>query len=215
MNNFTSYTEALKVAKETKLSAYDFHPYSLVHIIHEEGTVLTYRHAFTKEWKDYVFVFTEHHGIQVHHKTDLSYWGTFFYREDENLTGTGYMDKCEFCNKEFKVEDLIYSHHPDVEEFEENKYWIYCKACKDIVGSEYEQLWVKLNNEQSWRFVWGLDDLEHIKKACATVMLENYVEKWLDTASDAFPNTPRQAIDKGDYEEVYLAIYKMGSGQFS
>ena len=227
MDNFTSYREAEQVAKEAdkKLSAYDFHVDSLVHIIHEEGTILAYRSAFTKEWKDYIFVFTEHHGTHVYHKSDLSSYGTYMRKNTTKLENTGYMDKCEFCQKDFKIEELEYGHHPDFEQYEESKYWRFCAACQDIEGSEHKDLWKKLNKTgaynmekdctEPWGFTWGLNDIEHIKNACATVMKEDYVDKWLDTPSPSFRKTPRQAIKIGDYEDVLIAIYSMGCGEFS
>ncbi|NIQ15817.1 MAG: hypothetical protein GTO02_15900, partial [Candidatus Dadabacteria bacterium] len=59
------------------------------------------------------------------------------------------------------------------------------------------------------------DDIEHIKKACATVMKEDYVDTWLDTPSPAFRKTPKYAIEQGDYEDVYAMVYHMGCGEFS
>jgi hypothetical protein len=226
MDSFTSYREAEQVAKEVKLTAYDFHHYNIVQIIHEEGTVLHYKSAFTKEWKDYIFVFTEHHGTHVYHKSDLIGYGTYAKNlEPEKLENTGYMDKCEFCHKEFKVEDLEYGSHPDFRKYEDDRYWAYCADCKDIVGSEHEALWRKLNETgaynmekdctEPWGFVWGRDDMEHIKKACATIIKEEDVDKWLDTPSPSFRKTPRKAIEHGDYEDVLVAIYSMGTGEFS
>lgn len=138
MDSFTSYQEAQQVAKETdkKLSAYDFHPDQLVMIIHEEGSILTFRSAFTKEWKDWVLVFTEHHGTHVYHKSDLNLWGTYIQKQREKLADTGYTDKCEFCDKVFKVEELSYGHHPDWDKYEESKYWTYCDGCRDKLTEE-------------------------------------------------------------------------------
>lgn len=212
-----SYKEAEQVAKEIdkKLSAYDFNPYSLTEIIHEEGTILHYRSAFAKEWQDWIFVFTEHHGTHVYHKSDLYSWGTYVRKDGEKLEGTGYVDKCEFCQRQFKVEELCYSKtHPDLLEHDDDKYWIYCDDCNDIVGSEHEDLWRHLN-KTDWGFTWGRDDMDHIKKACATIMMEDCIDKWLDTPSPSFRKTPRKAIEHGDYEDVYLAIYSMGTGEFS
>ncbi len=138
---------------------------------------------------------------------------------------TGYVDKCEFCEKEFKVENLEYAHHPDFEKYDESEYYVFCADCQDIVGSKFEDLWRKLNTEgaydmekdctKPWGFTWGRDDIEHIKKACATVMKEDYVDTWLDTPSPAFRKTPKYAIEQGDYEDVYAMVYHMGCGEFS
>lgn len=227
MDEFTNYREAEQVAKEAdkKLTAYNFNPYHMVEIIHEEGTILHYKSAFTKEWKDYIFVFTEHHGTHIYHKSDLSGYGTYIRYETGKLEGTGYIDKCEFCQKDFKVEDLEYGHHPDFNLFEETKYYIFCKDCEDVESCEHKNLWKKLNKSGSfnmekllnepWGFMWGCNDIKHIKKACATVMDEKYVDKWLDTPSPSFHDTPRQAIKNGDYEDVYIAVYSMGCGEFS
>lgn len=223
----TSYKEAQTVAKETdkKLTAYDFNPYSMVEIIHEEGTILHYKSAFTKEWKDWVFVFTEHHGTHVYHISDLKDYGTYIRKDQEKLKDTGYVDTCEFCNKQFKVEDLDFNHHPDCEQYNETEYYRFCADCGDIEGSEHKDLWKSINTtgawnmekqcSEPWGFIWGKRDLEHLKKACATIMHEKDVDKWLDTPSPSFPKTPRKVIEFGDYEEIYLAMYSMGTGQFS
>ncbi|NIQ15816.1 MAG: hypothetical protein GTO02_15895, partial [Candidatus Dadabacteria bacterium] len=150
MLKFTSYHEAVQVAKETELSAYDFDPYSLVEIVHEEGTILHYKSAFIKEWKDYILVFTEHHGTHVYHKSDLHDYATYIRKEPEKLEFTGYVDKCEFCEKEFKVENLEYAHHPDFEKYDESEYYVFCADCQDIVGSKFEDLWRKLNTEGAY-----------------------------------------------------------------
>jgi hypothetical protein len=205
--------------------ATDFNCDNLVEIIHEEGTILHYKSAFTKEWKDWIFVLTEHHGTHVYHKSDLTSWGTYLREEKEKLANTGYRDKCEFCNKEFKVEELNYDHHPDIEQYEETKYWIFCDNCRDVEACDHKELWKQLNSTgayniekdciEPWGFIWGREDIKHIKKACATVMAEEYVEKWLDTRSPAFCKSPRHAIENGNYENVYIAVYSMGCGEFS
>lgn len=228
MDGFTNYREAEQVAKEVdkKLTAYDFHPCNMVEIIHEEGTILHYKSAFTKEWKDYIFVFTEHHGTHVYHKSDLSGYGTYAKNmESEKLENTGYTDKCEFCQKDFKVEELEYGHHPDFDLFEETKYYVYCKDCEDVEDCDHKELWKKLNASgaynmekdcmEPWGFTWGRDDMEHIKKACVTVIKEEHVDKWLDTPSPSFRKTPRHTIEQGDYEDVLIAVYSMGTGEFS
>lgn len=110
--NASSYKEACQVAKEadTLLTAYDFHPDSLVVILHEEGMQLTYKNAFLKDWKDYIFVFTEHHGTLVYHKTDLISYGYYMRQDVEKLKFTFHKDTCQFCKKEFNVEDLDYTY---------------------------------------------------------------------------------------------------------
>lgn len=205
---FSSYQEAYQVAKETdnKLSAYDFHPYNLVEIIHEEGTSFHFKSSFLREWKDYIFVFTEHHGIHVYHRSDLYSYGEYKSVEDKKLENTGHLDKCEFCEKEFKVENLEYNHHPDYSQYDNMEYYSFCADCKDVENCEYTNLWKDLNKQERWDFVWGKDNIEHIKKACATVMNPDYVEIWLDTQSEDFPKTPRKVIEE-DYEQVYLAIF--------
>jgi len=219
----TSYKEACIVANDSKLSAYDFRPDELVVVIHEEGTQLIYRSAFLKEWKDYVFIFTEHHDTLVYHKTDLYSYKQYKENKINKLKDTGYMDKCQFCQKEFKVEDLEYGHHPDFNLFNETEYYFYCGDCKEVEGCDHKELWKTLNKTgsynlknnctKSWGFTWGHSDLEHIKKACATIIRD--VDAWLDTPNPGFPYSPRKAIENGDYEEVYLTIYRVGIGEFS
>jgi len=110
----SSYKEALAVAEETdkKLSAYDFKGNEWVILLHEEGTQFLFRYAFLKTWKDWVFVFTEHHKFHVYHKTDLSYYGYLKEQSVEKLLGTGQKDSCFDCKKEFLVDELIYKAHP-------------------------------------------------------------------------------------------------------
>lgn len=226
MDKFTSYMEAVTVLKECgkKLTAYDFNLCSLVAIIHEDGTNLYYKSAFTREWKDWIFVFTEHHGSHVYHKSDIASYGTYIYQDHKKQEDTGHVDKCEFCNKEFRVENLNYGSHPGIH-FDDSKYYVFCRDCKDIVGSDHEELWRHLNKTgaynmekdcaEPWGFVWGRDDIDHIKKACATVMADECIDRWLDTSSPSFRKTPRKAIENGDYEDVLIAIYSMGTGEFS
>jgi hypothetical protein len=81
---------------------------------------------------------------------------------------------------------------------------------------KHKELWDYLNSfDESWGFVWGENDMSHIKKACATVMVEGYIESWLDSVCPAFKDSPRRAIESGNYEEVYLAIYTLGAGDIS
>jgi hypothetical protein len=82
---------------------------------------------------------------------------------------------------------------------------------------KYKELWDRLNSKERepWGFIWGENDMSHIKKACATVMMESFVESWLDTPSPAFKQSPRKAIEDGKCEEVYLAVYTLGTGEFS
>ena len=214
---FSNYREAYQVAKETnvKLTAYNFKPTDLAVIIHEEGSVLTFKSAFLREWKDYVFVFTEHHGFHVYHRGDLSDWRHYEEKEREKLNDTNCLDNCEFCKKEAKVEDLIYDHHPDWNQHD-HEYHVYCSDCKDIESSRYKTLFKDLNAAvKPWGFIWGVDNIENIKKACTTVMKEEHIDKWLVTPSPSFPETPQKAFEDGEYDEIYLAIHQFGSGEFS
>lgn len=214
----TSYKEACQVAKETdnNLTAYEFNPTDLVIVLHQEGTQLIFRSAFLKEWRDYVFIFTEHHGKLIYHKTDLYSYSQYTQKDVTRLEGTGYMDECQFCYKEFKVEDLDYGNHPDYTLYNESEYYFYCKDCKEVEACECKNLWRSLNKtgaynakkdcQEPWGFTWGHSDLEHIKKACATIITD--VDLWLDTPNSHFSKTPREVIKNGDYEDVYLVIYQ-------
>lgn len=73
MSISSSYDEAYLFAEayDKKLKATDFDPSIYVFILHEEGSQFFYRSAFLKKWKDYIFVFTEHHKFYIYHKTDL------------------------------------------------------------------------------------------------------------------------------------------------
>jgi hypothetical protein len=220
-----TYKEVVELANSTdaKLTAYEFHPTDLVFIIHEEGTTLTFRSAFLREWKDWVIIFTEHHGTHVYSKGDLSYWGHYSEKEKEKLKGTGFIDACEFCGKTGYVEDLIYGLNPNWEQ-DDNSYHSYCEDCRDVEASEHRDLWRWLNqsgafnqekgHSEPWGFTWGRDNIDHVKKALATVIQEEGIEAWLDTPSPAFKKTPRHAIEEGDIDEVYLMAYQMGTGAF-
>ncbi len=219
----THYKEVEELARtvDMKISAYDFGPSSLVFVLHEEGTTLTFRSAFIKEFKDYIIIFTEHHGTHVYHRGDLSHWGQYTQKADEKLLNTGYKDTCEFCGKEANVEDLIYDHHPDWNKHDDY-YHSYCADCKDIEQSDYTDLWRFLNKtgasngnkQEPWGFTWGRYDINHVKKALATVIKEEAIDAWLDTPSPSFRKTPRHAFEQGDGDEIYLMAYQMGSGQF-
>lgn len=90
---------------------------------------------------------------------------------------------------------------------------------------KYKDLWDHLNKIgannyaknccEPWDFVWGENDMSHIKRACATVMVESYVDKWLSSPNPAFKCSPIKAIENGEHEEVYLAIYQLGVGEFN
>jgi hypothetical protein len=218
----TSYQEAEQIAKDADKKL-DFSSRGLVLIIHEEGSVLTFQNALLKEWKDYIFIFTEHHGTHVYHKTDLSSYANYTRQETEKLKNTGYIDKCQFCNKDFKVEELEYGHHPDCNLYNETEYFFYCEDCGEVEACEHKELWKSLNKagsynaekdcQEPWGFTWGHSDLEHIKKACATIITD--VDAWLDAPNSQLAETPRKAIENGDYEEIYLIMYRVGVGEFS
>jgi hypothetical protein len=69
--------EAIARAYDDQLTADNSRFNNAVQIIHEEGTVLFYRSAFLMTWKEWIFVFAEHHGYSIHHKEDLSGWLEF------------------------------------------------------------------------------------------------------------------------------------------
>ena len=110
----SSYREAEAAAVEAdkKLSAYDFKHDEWVLAIHEEGTQFLFRHAFVREWKDWVFIFTEHHRTHVYHKTDLRYYGHLKQMPTQTLKGTGAKDNCFDCKQEFDIDSLSYKPHP-------------------------------------------------------------------------------------------------------
>jgi hypothetical protein len=110
-----SYREACEVANncDKSLRAMDFGCGSLVQIVHEEGSMFTWKYAFLREWLDWVFVFTEHHGTHVYHRCDLYSWGEYRVQEDKKLEGTGYEDECEFCGRKMLVENLRYDILPN------------------------------------------------------------------------------------------------------
>lgn len=110
----SSYRDAVAVAEEAdkKLTAYDFKMDEWVLALHEEGTQLLFRHAFVKEWKDWVFIFTEHHKTHVYHKTDLRFYCHLKEQEIATLKGTGKRDNCYDCKQEFDVDELKYKSHP-------------------------------------------------------------------------------------------------------
>ena len=128
----TSYRDALEVLHThgKTLRANDFNSYNFVFILHEEGTTLLYRSAFLVEWKDWVFVYTEHHGEMAYHKTDLGgYWNLHADEEKPKLHGTGHTDRCEECCCELPVEVMNYDTHPDCDKYEEGHLVILCDAC--------------------------------------------------------------------------------------
>ena len=73
MTRSVQLKEAYEVAEEwgkNCLALVDFHR-QCVTIIHDEGTILTYQNTIVKQWKDYYFIFPEHHNISVYHEDDL------------------------------------------------------------------------------------------------------------------------------------------------
>lgn len=211
----TNYREVEELARkvDSKLLAYDFGSGDIAFIIHEEGSTLLFQNAFVREFKDYIIIFTEHHGTHVYHRGNLSHWGQYAKKDNAAIRDTGYKDTCEFCGKEADVADLIYNTHPNWDEYVEGKYHSYCSNCRDVENSKYRDLWRYLN-EKDWGFVWGKDDIEHVKKALATIIKEDEIDKWLDTKSPAFKKTPRFAIEQGDIDKIYLMAYQCGSGEF-
>src|SRR5271156_3637992 len=109
-NRFSDYTTAHKVAKQidSELRANDFDPNCITIVLHEEGTQLIYHSSFPRKWKDWMFIFTEHHGFHVYHMSDLIGCSEYYRREIDKQQNTGCTDKCMFCGKEDKVENLIY-----------------------------------------------------------------------------------------------------------
>jgi hypothetical protein len=204
----TPYKEALKVAEniDKKLLCTNFHPDDMVMIIHQEGTVLNYRSALLRKWKDWIFIFTEHHGTHVYHNTDLE--GCFQYKsvKIEKQAGTGYTDKCMLCGKIDDVAKMCYGN----ESYEE--WQILCENCYEVRYTDNRDLWIRLNSKGYWNFLWGACKEEDLRKACATVMKEEFVDTWLNTPSEGFPHTPLKIFKEIDYETVWLSIWQMGSG---
>lgn len=132
----TSYREALEVLSKygKTLRATDFHPDSYVMIHHEEGTTLFYASAFMVKWKDWIFVYAEHHGDHAFHQSDLSACHQFKKMEPQRLAGTGYKDICSQCGLEFFVEELKYSSSP----IEWNEPAVICSACLHKLDEEEE-----------------------------------------------------------------------------
>lgn len=207
----TSCREALKVAEsiDKKLLCSDFHPDDLVMIIHEEGTVLNYRSAFVRKWKDWIFIFTEHHGKHVYHKTDLQSCFQYKNVEIEKQKDTGYTDKCMLCGKIDDVAGMCYGDGI----YDEWK--ILCENCYEVRHTDNRDLWIGLNKTDKWNFVWGACNEEDLRKACATVMKEDSVDTWLNTVSEVFPHTPLKTFKQIDYETVWMAIWRMGSGEIT
>jgi hypothetical protein len=139
MDSWTSYKAALAALHKhgKSLKATDFQPHRYVIINHEEGTTLIYASAFIVEWKDWIFVYTEHHGEMAFHKTDLRGYHNLISLEIQPLMGTGCKDKCEECGAEHLVEDLSYETHPDPDKWEEDHFVILCPSClKKHCGEE-------------------------------------------------------------------------------
>jgi len=110
----SSYKDAVAVAEaaDKHFLTTDFKYDEWALVVHEEGTQLLFRNSFIKEWKDWVFIYTEHHKTHVYHKTDLTYYGYLKEVSIEKLKGTGIKDHCYDCKKEFDVDDLLYKAHP-------------------------------------------------------------------------------------------------------
>ena len=129
----SSYADAVAVAKERdkQLTTRDFKPGEAVILHHEEGTQLFYRSAFLERWKDWVLVFTEHHGFHVYHRSDLSYHAHVTELPIKRLMGSGHLDHCSECGEEKSVDDLSYQSHPDPEKSESEYIMPFCTSCLD------------------------------------------------------------------------------------
>lgn len=131
--HFSSYKTAEEVATDydKTLKCTDFHHNHWVFAVHEEGTQLFFRNAFLKEWKDWYFIFTEHHKTHVYHKTDLSLVREFIEVPQARLTETGHKDNCFECQKEFSVKELRYDLHPGKDD--PDFIVPLCKNCWEII----------------------------------------------------------------------------------
>lgn len=83
-----NYKEAYKLAEEKNktLTSYDFGYGSIVYVLHQDGTSLTFLNALAykdKQWCDWYFVFTEHCGFHVFSKDDLS--DIRYFKESEDI----------------------------------------------------------------------------------------------------------------------------------
>ena len=83
------YKEAKELANklDKNLRSDDPRLRRLVLVIHEEGTILTYRYAFVEIISDYYFICTEHHGILIYHIDDIyhiSQWENISIFKDES-----------------------------------------------------------------------------------------------------------------------------------
>jgi len=131
----TSYKEAEEVMLSygKTLTAYDFKPGDCVFILHQEGTTLFYKSAFLMEWKDWIFVYTEHHYYLAYHKTDLdSYWN-LSHQEVKKLTGTPYVDTCEECGVSYSVDLMRYGEHVDLDKYKEGHLVVLCPECVETL----------------------------------------------------------------------------------
>lgn len=127
--HYSPYKDAEVFAREydKKLKATDFHSKNCVYILHEEGTQLFYKSAFLKTWKDYVLVFTEHHGFHVYHKTDLVSYLQLSSTDVECAIDKQNKDSCYYCKKEFFVDELKYGKNPH--DMTDDDIIVLCRSC--------------------------------------------------------------------------------------
>ena len=125
----TYYKQAVETMNSVKLTAYDFHCDECVYLVHEESSHFFWRSAFLRLFRDWVFVYTEHHGYHCYHKSDLVHYRHFKEQPRKSLEWTGLTDKCETCNKEFKVEELSYTYQDG------NDFLVECEVCRGNIES--------------------------------------------------------------------------------
>jgi transcription elongation factor Elf1 len=209
MNN---YAEACRIAKEAdkKYLAHDFHPSQIVVLHHGDGAVLNYISAQLREWRGWIFVFTEHHGTHVYHKTDLTFYAQYTQKEIEKLEGTGFTDKCMFCGKENKVEYMVYGGNYD------DVWQILCENCNTYKYSDQRELWAELNAKNEYNFIWGKPNVYNLEKAVELIIDKDKMlaMDWLNTPSQAFPESPMKLLDDDDYDPIYTMIFQTITGNY-
>jgi hypothetical protein len=59
----------------SNLSAYNFRPDRIVRVVHGDGSVMFFSHAFALTCEDWYFVLTEHNGYHLYNKEDCEVTG--------------------------------------------------------------------------------------------------------------------------------------------
>lgn len=76
-----------------------------------------------------------------------------------------------------------------------------------------QELWERLNQQRDWGFTWGSSNIEDVRKAVQTITKDS--EGWMSSTSPAFPVAPLQMVESGNVDPIYIAVYRISTGEMA